>query len=1191
MKSKIIIFGILLTILSSFVSATCTMTFDRDFNDAYSPSMDIVGGTICTGNNEKNDAYTWTWYNSSNDVVEVDTGNAPSSKNEYFYETYTIPSGYNGNITAILTGGDLEGTDIGNVSGANTNTLLISNVIIGGKWLGLVSSIKGTLKDENDKKVSGASCIVEVYSNDETTIPKKISVESVGGEVHANWIMDYSEFAENTDYKAEIHCFCGDDGSGNECIDEVGGDVFSSDGGGSQPFTTNSWISVLEYPLPITYVNGTTFTNPNGFAGYDSIFFKRNLTNNYGVTLEATKHFYIVNNVTGQLYPYSQISHSTIGTDNTSTIFEYVLPQDLDTGIYYIQAFANIYYYGLLVTTKIIQTDTFTVTSIQDTLTINSITIKDYWGNIVNTSNSISSVSSMPVSNWTSPYTVLTEGFGYQICGNITNSYNDNIYWHMENLVIHNPTSGWTAEEFNKNNGDRWSRVLTSGENDICWYNNLPLTIPTHSDYHFDFDIHIGDEHNAFDCGDKCSFSGETSYIYIGAIEDSIVFDKWIIEPTNSSQGVPAIFIVTEREEYLSMNDDCNYTNQEETDWDNPSFLCNKKNGGGQLILNLSTYPIAGEDFKVCFQTQNYLTDEIDLEFFDIYIDNDEGETVIFWDDETDGYVPSIQSDKLWVSETPSRTDELGGNLIDGYGIMCSKWLNIPLDVQGGNNWDIQGKVRINPDIYNLEEKVIWNWESDEFPIYGRMQGENYLKINSVDLGKANYYTGESLHVCANITNNYAQRLVFDVTYDFRCSEDIYDDTKLDRSTLFSFTEERGVGSGQTQQQCMDFNIPFKDSLRYKTSGCYASVKIYSPFILSNIDIQSSKTSGRVNLTDYGFFPEYELNPEYPLIRLFPDWRRFDDRIDNITKSYYRTKINITKLEEYKLDPNGIIDDDSWDIYTIFPSLMPNSLEIYNYTVEHLNGTTVDNPTENKCVQWKNGDFNSACAIGIEEINLSDTNDDYFVVKVWFEEYDETNMNSNLRSAIALEGIENKTGTFAFNINADATASSPGTINVEVSTLLEISEVDELEGYFSCYIEGYKSLTEIQFEHAINKTSTYITTRTLNIPLGLPTTSIRTAICELGFIAFGNDKDIATDTFLIVDSSSSISSGGQYGSGNFGLTQDTSILEEARTGIGKIKDNSFLQFIFGCVLLIFVSNYEKKKKLIEKKDEEKKVIR
>ena len=109
--------------------------------------------------------------------------------------------------------------------------------------------------------------------------------------------------------------------------------------------------------------------------------------------------------------------------------------------------------------------------TIKDTMTINSITIKDYWGNEVNTSATALSDDSMPISNWTDPYTVLTEGFGYQICGNITNSYSDSIYWHMENLIIHNPTTGWSDEEFHSTSlGKLRRKRLSSGlsAKDVC---------------------------------------------------------------------------------------------------------------------------------------------------------------------------------------------------------------------------------------------------------------------------------------------------------------------------------------------------------------------------------------------------------------------------------------------------------------------------------------------------------------------------------------------------------------------------------------------------------------------------------------------------------------------------------------------------------------------------------------------------
>jgi len=193
-------------------------------------------------------------------------------------------------------------------------------------------------------------------------------------------------------------------------------------------------------------------------------------------------------------------------------------------------------------------------------------------------------------------------------------------------------------------------------------------------------------------------------------------------------------------------------------------------------------------------------------------------------------------------------------------------------------------------------------------------------------------HTGEQVHICANITNTYKQRLVFDVSYDIRCSSDISNDTMTDRSTIFLFTEERGVGSGQSQYQCLEFHIPYEDYLLYRTSGCYATAKVDSEFVTNSIGRQTSKSSSNINITDYGYYPQYETNPDYPLIRLFPDWRRFDDIIENKTKSYYRTKINLSKLVEDYLDPDGAITDNAWDVYVVCGDTMPSSQEHYNYT-------------------------------------------------------------------------------------------------------------------------------------------------------------------------------------------------------------------------------------------------------------------
>ena len=209
--------------------------------------------------------------------------------------------------------------------------------------------------------------------------------------------------------------------------------------------------------------------------------------------------------------------------------------------------------------------------------------------------------------------------------------------------------------------------------------------------------------------------------------------------------------------------------------------------------------------------------------------------------------------------------------------------------------------------------------------------------MEEVVTDKNNYYTGERVHACINTTNNFNKRVEFDVFYNLRCSS-TGSNFDVERSILSEHREFRAVNPMASQYQCTDLNIPFRDHLLYQTSKCYVSITVQSPYI-NTFDNKKLNISSEFNVTDYGMYPEYEADPEYPLIRLFPDWRRFDDVIDGVDRSYFRAKINITKLNESFLDPNDKITDDDWDVYTIFSDRMPCSTNIYNYTVELANGT------------------------------------------------------------------------------------------------------------------------------------------------------------------------------------------------------------------------------------------------------------
>jgi len=278
---------------------------------------------------------------------------------------------------------------------------------------------------------------------------------------------------------------------------------------------------------------------------------------------------------------------------------------------------------------------------------------------------------------------------------------------------------------------------------------------------------------------------------------------------------------------------------------------------------------------------------------------------------------------------------------------------------------------------------------------------DDTILINKIVTNKDHYYTGEELHACMNITNNFDSRIDLELSYRLTCpsSSNLFETT---RTILSNFIERRNIGAEKTLYHCAEFKIPPHDHLLYKTTNtCKVSVTVQSEYI-NTFDNRKSLSSSAFSVIDFGMYPEYETNPNYPLIRLFPDWRRFDDVIDNKTRSYYRTKINITNINETKLDPDDDISDAAWDVYVVFSNRMPCSQEIYNYTVIDNTGTIIDNEIENKAITWKRSDdgqkIENYCAIGIENVNFSDTDDDYFEVRVWFEDFTE-------RQTEALESI------------------------------------------------------------------------------------------------------------------------------------------------------------------------------------------
>jgi hypothetical protein len=257
---------------------------------------------------------------------------------------------------------NLKGTDETNITSSVVDSLLITNINVGGKFLGLINSLQATIKDKNQKKISGAICRITIWNNNQTNfILDKDSISS-DGKVGLTWIPTYAAFIEGTNYVPTITCYCG---TTSPCFNEDGTPVLRSAGTASGAFTTNTWINFNQNPFPITDSKGNNLTNP-ALTVKDLVYWRRNATNNANVPLKATVTTYLINVATGVTYGKRNegstvVSERTFSVGNENLIFNHRISQDAPDGTYKIRLFFDVTYKDIPVALYMTDTDTFTV--------------------------------------------------------------------------------------------------------------------------------------------------------------------------------------------------------------------------------------------------------------------------------------------------------------------------------------------------------------------------------------------------------------------------------------------------------------------------------------------------------------------------------------------------------------------------------------------------------------------------------------------------------------------------------------------------------------------------------------------------------------------------------------------------------------------------------------------------------------
>ncbi len=137
----------------NFVSADCTLTLDKT---SYVQGETASADMFCTLATEKSKDYVVNWTYANGSQLEIDEGTTPATIGEHFYQTYTISSTHPAGVyfNATLSDGILDGMDSANVTAGSPSSLIITGTTVGGGWMGLASSFKAIIKDENEKKMT-----------------------------------------------------------------------------------------------------------------------------------------------------------------------------------------------------------------------------------------------------------------------------------------------------------------------------------------------------------------------------------------------------------------------------------------------------------------------------------------------------------------------------------------------------------------------------------------------------------------------------------------------------------------------------------------------------------------------------------------------------------------------------------------------------------------------------------------------------------------------------------------------------------------------------------------------------------------------------------------------------------------------------------------------------------------------------
>ncbi|MFA5174257.1 MAG: hypothetical protein WC438_03690 [Candidatus Pacearchaeota archaeon] len=400
----------------------------------------------------------------------------------------------------------------------------------------------------------------------------------------------------------------------------------------------------------------------------------------------------------------------------------------------------------------------------------------------------------------------------------------------------------------------------------------------------------------------------------------------------------------------------------------------------------------------------------------------------------------------------------------------------------GGNN--------TNEACFDEEGTVVINSKGTAS---GPFVTNTWLTVNTLT-DKSIYHMKDEIFICVNVTNvDSNSRVPMHIYNQVRCSRDLDNNSDLDRVLIISDDEEpdeRGISVNTTQMQCKRFVIPESSYLQGRNSQCYASTTVWVLDQNREKIVSYATTSPAFNITSD------ELN-------IIPDWERISEYVFN-------SIINLSDSNFANVNGTGIGNIDL-KLHKVSSTI--KSSEQYGETEIGLDSFVNTKYIKNITGYNLTGTFTPYLEIledGSVEIELRDvdiSSNGWYNITLEFNSFEE-------RQSSALEGIENKTGTFHLDVSCPSTGTIGNDMDCVITAYVEDSQLMEKEADFTCYIsDGVFSYSSVNFNQMITRTPLSLT-RSFSVPSSFVSGQNYILQCYADYYNLGSRRDSFYDTFI-----------------------------------------------------------------------------